>query len=318
MTAPPGPAAPRCSSRRLRRSACLPAACPAAGWSRPRRSGTWTVLGSRSLTAEADAVAACLRRGDLPAARTQLTHLVGRRTGTLDEPEIARATVESVAENTSGHAVVAPLLWGALAGLPGLLGYRAVNTLDAMVGHHSPRYENFGWAAARADDAANYLPARLTAVLAALVAPAGGEQQRARRPGRGPRGRPPPPPARTRALPRRPSCGALGVRLGGRNDATARTSRTGPSSAAGGLPPTQPARHRPGRPAEPRRHRRRGGRVRGRRPGARKGTRAMIPNDFGLLGPARRVPGAAGAVPGAAGARPTQRAALRACCCYQR
>jgi adenosylcobinamide-phosphate synthase len=177
--------------------------------------GTWTVLGSRSLPAEAAAVAAHLRRGDLPAAREQLTHLVGRRTDTLGEAEIARATVESVAENTS-DAVVAPLLWGALAGLPGLLAYRAVNTLDAMVGHHSPRYENFGWASARADDLANYLPARLTAVLTAVVAPAAGGS------GRGAL-------AVTRADGRRhPSpnagvaeaafAGALGVRLGGRND----------------------------------------------------------------------------------------------------
>lgn len=132
--------------------------------------GTWTVLGSRSLPAEAEAVAAHLRRGDLPAARERLTHLVGRRTDTLDEAEIARATVESVAENTS-DAVVAPLLWGAVAGLPGLLGYRAVNTLDAMVGHRSARYEKFGWASARADDAANWFPARSTAALVAAVRP---------------------------------------------------------------------------------------------------------------------------------------------------
>src|SRR6202000_2851085 len=102
-----------------------------------------------------------------PPPRRGLPPRVGRRTDSLDEAEIARAVVESVAENTS-DAVVAPLLWGAAAGLPGLLAYRAVNTLDAMVGHHSPRYENSGWAAARADDAANYLPARLTAALTAV------------------------------------------------------------------------------------------------------------------------------------------------------
>jgi len=177
--------------------------------------GTWAVLGSRSLTAEAEAVAAQLRRGDLPAAREQLIHLVGRRTDTLDEAEIARAVIESLAENTS-DAVVAPLLWGAVTGLPGLLGYRAVNTLDAMVGHHSPRYENFGWASARADDIANYLPARLTAALTAAVARAAGGS------GRG---------ALATALAdghRHPSpnagvaeaafAGALGLRLGGRND----------------------------------------------------------------------------------------------------
>ena len=250
--------------------------------------GTWTVLGSRSLSAEAEAVAAHLRRGDLPAAREQLTHLVGRRTDTLDEAEIARATVESVAENTS-DAVVAPLLWGAVAGLPGLLAYRAVNTLDAMVGHHSPRYENFGWASARADDAANYLPARLTAALTAAGRARGG-RQRARRPGRGPRGRPPSPEPergggggglrrRARRAPRRPQ------RL--------RLARRGPARPRRRRPPAAAGRHRPGRPAEPRGHRRGGGRVRGHRPGARKRTK-VIPNECGLLGPARRVPGAVG------------------------
>ena len=174
--------------------------------------GTWMVLGSRSLPAEAEAVAAHLRRGDLPAARRRLTHLVGRRTDILDEAEIARATVESVAENTS-DAVVAPLLWGALAGLPGLLGYRAVNTLDAMVGHHSPRYENFGWASARADDVANYLPARLTAALTAVMAPVAGGRALAvaRADGR----RHPSPNA---GVAEAAFAGALGVRLGGRND----------------------------------------------------------------------------------------------------
>jgi adenosylcobinamide-phosphate synthase len=177
--------------------------------------GTWTVLGSRSLPAEAEAVAAHLRRGDLPAAREQLTHLVGRRTDTLDEAEIARAAVESVAENTS-DAVVAPLLWGALAGLPGLLAYRAANTLDAMVGHHNPRYENFGWASARADDLANYLPARLTAALTALVAPvAGGSGRAALAAARADGRRHPSPNA---GVAEAAFAGALGVRLGGRND----------------------------------------------------------------------------------------------------
>jgi adenosylcobinamide-phosphate synthase len=88
----------------------------------------------------------------------------------LDAAGLARATVESVAENTS-DAVVGPLVWGAIGGRPGLLAYRAVNTLDAMVGHHSPRYERFGWAAARADDVANLLPSRVSAYLASGFAP---------------------------------------------------------------------------------------------------------------------------------------------------
>jgi adenosylcobinamide-phosphate synthase len=193
----------------------LPRSLPAAWLATVTAAGTWAVLGSRSLPDEANAVAAHLRGGDLPAARRQLTHLVGRRTDFLDEAEIARAVVESVAENTS-DAVVAPLLWGAVAGLPGLLAYRAVNTLDAMVGHHNPRYENFGWASARADDIANYLPARLTAALTAAVAPAaGGSWRAALSVARADRHRHPSPNA---GVPEAAFAGALGVRLGGRND----------------------------------------------------------------------------------------------------
>jgi adenosylcobinamide-phosphate synthase len=193
----------------------LPRNLPPAWLAAVTAAGTWAVLGARSLSDEADAVAAHLHRGDLPAARRQLTHLVGRRTDCLDEAEIARAVVESVAENTS-DAVVAPLLWGAVAGLPGLLAYRAVNTLDAMVGHHSPRYEHFGWASARADDIANYLPARLTAALTAVAAPAAGGSRRAalsvaRADGR----RHPSPNA---GVAEAAFAGALGIRLGGRND----------------------------------------------------------------------------------------------------
>lgn len=131
---------------------------------------TWAVLGGRSLLREAGAVTAHLVSDDLPAARQQLTHLVGRDTAELDEAGVARATIESVAENTS-DAVVAPLLAGAVAGIPGLVAYRAANTLDAMVGHRTARYEHFGWASARLDDLLNAVPARLTAALAALLAP---------------------------------------------------------------------------------------------------------------------------------------------------
>src|SRR2546428_11566738 len=115
-------------------------------------------------------MAVSLEAGDLGAARRRLPNLCGRDPSTLDPSELARATVESVAENTS-DAVVAPLLWGAVAGVPGLVAYRVVNTLDAMVGHRSERYLRFGWAAARLDDAANLAPARLSAGLAVLLAP---------------------------------------------------------------------------------------------------------------------------------------------------
>lgn len=131
-------------------------------------AATWVALGARTLGAEARTLYALLEAGDLPAAREQLTHLAGRDPSGLHAGQIARAGVESLAENTS-DAVVAPLLWGAVFGVPGLLGYRAVNTLDAMVGHRSPRYESFGWASARLDDAANLVPARVTAALVALV-----------------------------------------------------------------------------------------------------------------------------------------------------
>ena len=134
---------------------------------------TWAVLGGRSLETEALAVHDLLDTGDLRAARRRLTHLVGRDTDRLDESGISRAVIESVAENTS-DAVVAPLVAGAVAGVPGMLAYRAANTLDAMVGHRTDRYANFGWATARLDDLLNWVPARITATLAALLSPAVG------------------------------------------------------------------------------------------------------------------------------------------------
>lgn len=177
-------------------------------------AATWTVLGARSLRAEGSAVDAHLRRGDLAAAREQLRHLVGRDTSALDADEIARAAVESIAEN-SCDAIVAPLFWGAIAGLPGLVGYRAANTLDAMVGYRSPRYERFGWASARLDDVANLVPARATAGLVAVMAlmtgdDPGGALRAARTDGR----RHPSP---NSGFAEAAFAGALGRRLGGRN-----------------------------------------------------------------------------------------------------
>jgi adenosylcobinamide-phosphate synthase len=135
-------------------------------------AATWTVLGGRSLEREALHVATFLDAGDLTGARHRLTYLVGRDTGTLSENEIARAVVESVAENTS-DAVTAPLWWGAVAGLPGLLGYRAANTLDAMVGHKTERYLRFGWASARFDDLVNLPGSRFGGVMVLLTHPEG-------------------------------------------------------------------------------------------------------------------------------------------------
>jgi adenosylcobinamide-phosphate synthase len=140
---------------------------------------TWAVLGGRGLAKEGTAMTRLLDTNDLPAARRRLSHLCGRDATDLDMQELARAATESIAENTS-DAVVAPLFWGAVAGIPGLLGYRALNTLDAMVGHRSPRFERFGWAAARADDLANLVPARLGALAAVCCAPlVGGRLDRA-------------------------------------------------------------------------------------------------------------------------------------------
>jgi adenosylcobinamide-phosphate synthase len=176
--------------------------------------GTWTVLGGRTLRHEAEVMGEALRDGDLPAARRRLSHLCGRDPSALDEPELARATVESVAENTS-DAVVAPLFWGAVAGLPGLLGYRAANTLDAMVGHRSPRYARFGTPAARLDDLLNLAPARLTGLLTIAVAPvARGDRERAWHVWQRDRNDHPSPNA---GQCESAMAGALGVRLGGRN-----------------------------------------------------------------------------------------------------
>jgi adenosylcobinamide-phosphate synthase len=177
-------------------------------------AATWAVLGGTTLRREATAMGAALERDDLPAARARLPHLAGRDPSVLDATGLARATVESVAENTS-DAVVAPLVWGALAGLPGLLGYRAVNTLDAMVGHRSPRYARFGWASARLDDVANLVPARFTALLTVAAAPVVGGSAREswrvwRRDGRA---HPSPNAGHCEAS----AAGALGTRLGGRN-----------------------------------------------------------------------------------------------------
>ena len=177
-------------------------------------AATWAVLGGRSLRREAGTVAEQLAAGDLAAARAQVRNLVGRETAGLGPEEIARATVESVAENTS-DAVVAPLLWGAVAGVPGLLGYRAVNTLDAMIGHRSPRYARFGWAAARLDDLANWVPARVAGLAAALTAPrVDGSFAAARRVVGDDAGQHPSPNA---GVVEAAFAGALGVRLGGRN-----------------------------------------------------------------------------------------------------
>lgn len=174
----------------------------------------WTTLGGRSLAHHSLALGRAVESGDLTRARLIAPTLVGRDPAQLDGPELCRAAVESVAENTT-DAVVAPIWWFAMLGPAGAAGYRAANTLDAMVGHRSPRYLRFGWAAARLDDVSTWPWARTATAMAVLLAPLVGGRWR----------------DCLRALPaakRHPSpnaglieaafAGALAVRLGGRND----------------------------------------------------------------------------------------------------
>ena len=139
----------------------------------------WSTLGGRSLWRIAGELADLLERGEIDAARALLPSLAGRDPRALSAGDLARAGTESVAENTS-DAVIGALFYGALLGPAGAAAFRAANTLDAMVGHHSPRYERFGWASARLDDVLGFLPARLGAWLTVLAAPTvGGSSARA-------------------------------------------------------------------------------------------------------------------------------------------
>ena len=137
-------------------------------------AATYVVLGGTSLARTGGELADLLDAQDIDGARALLPSLCGRDPAALDADGLARAALESVAENTS-DAQVAPILWGALAGVPGLLVYRGANTLDAMIGHKSPRYQQFGWAAARFDDLLNYPGARATGAIVVAVsgAPSG-------------------------------------------------------------------------------------------------------------------------------------------------
>lgn len=175
-------------------------------------SATWVTLGGTSLARTGDRLADLLEAGDIDGARRLLPSLCGRDPSGLDIAGLTRAGLESIAENTS-DAQVAPMMWAASGGVPGVLAYRGINTLDAMIGNKSPRYVRFGWAAARLDDVANYVPARLAGLLVAACAPlVGGSGIGAIA-------------AWTRDAARHPSpnagvveasfAGALGVRLGG-------------------------------------------------------------------------------------------------------
>ena len=172
---------------------------------------TYVAVAGRGLGDAARAVDEALAEGDVARARSLIPALVGRDPAAMGVKELCRAAVESVAENTV-DAVVAPALWGAVLGAPGALGFRAVNTMDSMVGHHSPRYERYGWASARLDDAAGWLPARVTAALVAAVRPgAAGAVWRVTRhhaPGH---------PSPNAGVAESAFAAALGLRLGGEN-----------------------------------------------------------------------------------------------------
>ncbi|MGC6413017.1 MAG: adenosylcobinamide-phosphate synthase CbiB [Candidatus Puniceispirillaceae bacterium] len=130
----------------------------------------WPFLASHSLHSHVLAVAKPLAAGDIDGARFAVSMIVGRNAEKMDKAAIARAALESLAENTS-DGVVAPLFWGVIFGLPGLVVYKAINTMDSMIGYRSERYRDFGWAAARLDDVVNWIPARLTGLIYVLVSP---------------------------------------------------------------------------------------------------------------------------------------------------
>jgi len=144
----------------------------ASGWNHVFVLGAlaWPFVALRSLHEHVSAVAGPLQSGDIEQARSAVSKIVGRDPNKLDEAGIAGAAIESLAENAS-DGIVAPVFWGVLFGLPGIAGYKAINTLDSMIGHRGERYEHFGWAAARIDDVANFIPARLTGLLFAMVGP---------------------------------------------------------------------------------------------------------------------------------------------------
>lgn len=128
----------------------------------------WPLVAARSLNEHVTAVLAPLQRSDLGSARNGVAMIVGRDVTRLDEAGVARAAIESLSENAS-DGIVAPIFWGMLLGLPGIAAYKAVNTLDSMIGHKSDRHADFGWASARLDDLVNLVPARLTGLLIAIV-----------------------------------------------------------------------------------------------------------------------------------------------------
>lgn len=189
----------------------LTALLPFAGWIAAIVVSS-TCLAARSLHLESARVASALQSGDLPLARRFLSCIVGRDTDGLEEPEIWRAVVETVAENTS-DGIIAPLFWLTVGGPVAAMAYKAVSTLDSMVGYKNDRYLQMGWASARMDDLLNFIPARISALLLVIAAPLAGcslsgavritvrDRQKHPSPNSG--------------HPEAAAAGALGVRLGG-------------------------------------------------------------------------------------------------------
>jgi adenosylcobinamide-phosphate synthase len=191
----------------------------------------WSTLGGRSLGCHAQALGAAVAREDLELARSLAPALVGRDLAGLDGPELCRAAVESVAENTT-DAVVAPLCWFAVIGPAGAALYRAANTLDAMVGYRSRRYASFGWASARLDDTLTWPSARLATALAVVISPTvGGRSQESARALTAAREHPSP----NAGLIEAAFAGALRVRLGGGNCYGGRFEQR-PTFGSGALP----------------------------------------------------------------------------------
>lgn len=177
-----------------------------------RLGGPWALvfvgvvgLAQRSLYDHVRAVAGPLAAGDLQGARTAVGRIVGRDTARLDEAGVAAAAIESLAESFC-DGVVAPIFWFVVAGLPGLLAYKAVNTADSLIGHREPRWRSFGWASARCDDLLNLIPARLAGVLIALAGRGGWAVMRR---DAGKHASP------NAGWPEAAMAGALGIRLGG-------------------------------------------------------------------------------------------------------
>ena len=172
----------------------------------------YTCLASRSLHVESARVADALALGVLPAAKRHLSWIVGRDTDSLSEPDIWRALIETVAENSS-DGIISPLFWLTIGGPLAALGFKAVSTLDSMVGYRNERYLRMGWASARLDDLLNFIPARLSALLIICASPLAGygAAEALRITLRDRRKHPSP----NSAHPEAAAAGALGVQLGG-------------------------------------------------------------------------------------------------------